>query len=96
MPISAWDSFNRRVKWSEATVPEHFYKELEPVREDEDKFKAVGAKLVAEMCQTMLDNGIRHLHFYTMNLEKATQQVMTELGLVTESDPQAKSASPVH
>lgn len=84
MPISAWDSFNRRVKWSEATVPDKFYARLEAVKDDEEQFKRTGAQLVAEMCRTMLENGIHHLHFYTMNLEKATQQVMAELGLVQD------------
>ncbi|BFZ54877.1 methylenetetrahydrofolate reductase (NAD(P)H) met13 [Savitreella phatthalungensis] len=82
MPISAWESFERRVKWSEASVPESFYRILRPLKDDEARFKMAGAKLVAEMCRTLIAGGISHLHFYTMNLEKATRQVMEELKLV--------------
>ncbi|ORY82703.1 methylenetetrahydrofolate reductase-domain-containing protein [Protomyces lactucae-debilis] len=87
MPISGWDSFLRRAKWSNAHIPQHFMDELEPVKNDDAAVRDRGTKLVAEMCQTMLDNGIRHLHFYTMNLEKATHMIIERLGLLKDVKP---------
>lgn len=84
MPITGWDSFLRRAKWSEAHIPQHFLDELEPVKNDDAAVRERGTRLVVEMCQVMLDNGIRHLHFYTMNLEKATHMVIDELGLLKD------------
>lgn len=84
MPISGWDSFLRRAKWSEAHIPQHFLDVLEPLKADDAAVRDEGTKLVAEMCQTLLSNGINHLHFYTMNLEKATHMIIEDLGLIKD------------
>jgi methylenetetrahydrofolate reductase (NADPH) len=39
----------------------------------------------------MLDSGIKHLHFYTMNLERATIMVLEDLGILPEYVPEAKT-----
>lgn len=85
MPISGWDSFQRRAKWSGAHIPQHFLDELEPVKIDDAAVRDRGTKLLVEMCQVMLQNGIRHLHFYTMNLEKATHLIIEALGLLKDA-----------
>ena len=54
------------------------------MKNDDEKVRATGTKLVAEMCRRIRseDIDIRGLHFYTMNLEKATRMLLEELQLV--------------
>ncbi|CCG83454.1 Methylenetetrahydrofolate reductase [Taphrina deformans PYCC 5710] len=84
MPITGWDSFLRRAKWSEAHIPQHFLDALEPVKNDDAAVRERGTELLTEMCQTILDSGLHHLHFYTMNLEKATNMIIEALGLLKD------------
>ena len=57
---------------------------LEPHKNDDEKVRAIGTKLVADMCRRILrdDLGIKGMHFYTMNLEKATKMLLEELNFV--------------
>lgn len=82
MPISTYASFIRRANWCEINVPQVFLDKLEPIKGDDVLVRQVGTELVAEMCQKMINGGINHLHFYTMNLEKATVMVLDQLGLL--------------
>lgn len=62
MPIHTYAAFMRRANWTKCHIPEHWTKALEPVKNDDIEVREVGSKLVAEMCRTLLQNGINHLH----------------------------------
>jgi methylenetetrahydrofolate reductase (NADPH) len=83
-PIQTWNGFQRATHLAKITVPQYFYDALEPVKNDDEKVREIGTKLVANMCRRILkeDIGIRGLHFYTMNLEKGTKMLLQELNLV--------------
>ncbi|KAL7665741.1 Methylenetetrahydrofolate reductase (NAD(P)H) [[Candida] zeylanoides] len=83
MPISTYAAFIRRAKWSEIKIPPHFLEALEPVKDDDYLVRERGTELVAQMCQKLLASGfVNHLHFYTMNLERATILVLEKLNLI--------------
>jgi methylenetetrahydrofolate reductase (NADPH) len=82
MPISTYGSFMRRANWCEIKIPQKFLSALEPISGDDMAVRQKGTELVADMCQKMVDAGVRHLHFYTMNLEKATVMVLEKLGVL--------------
>lgn len=83
MPISTYLAFVRRVKWSQISVPAHFWEALDPVKDDDYLVREVGTTLVAELCQTLIDLGhVNHLHFYTMNLEKLSVMLLERLNLI--------------
>lgn len=85
MPISTYAAFERRVKWVSCHVPQKWYDVLEPVKNDDSAVRDIGKDLVVEMCRKLLDNGILHLHFYTMNLAQATQRILDDLQLSPEA-----------
>ncbi|RCK57983.1 Methylenetetrahydrofolate reductase 2 [Candida viswanathii] len=83
MPISTYSAFLRRAKWSEISIPQHFLDALDPIKDDDFLVREKGTELVSEMCQKLLESGyVNHLHFYTMNLEKATVMILERLNLV--------------
>ena len=84
MPISTYASFERRVDWTKCNVPAGWYEKLDPVKNDDAAVREVGKDLVVEMCRKLLDAGILHLHFYTMNLAQATQRILDDLRLSPE------------
>ncbi|KIW55623.1 methylenetetrahydrofolate reductase [Exophiala xenobiotica] len=85
MPISTYASFIRRAEWTKCNVPSEWYKALEPVKNDDAAVRGVGKDLIVQMCRKLLDAGILHLHFYTMNLAQATRMILEELSLTPET-----------
>ncbi|KZW01199.1 methylenetetrahydrofolate reduct [Exidia glandulosa HHB12029] len=83
-PIQTWNGFVRATSLAKTIIPKSFMDALEPYKNDDEKVRAIGIKLVADMCRTILESdlGIRGLHFYTMNLEKGTKMLLQELSLV--------------
>ncbi|KIW32970.1 methylenetetrahydrofolate reductase [Cladophialophora immunda] len=85
MPVQTYAAFVRRANWTKCHVPPEWFEALEPVKNDDAAVRAIGKDLVADMCRKILDSGIQHLHFYTMNLAQATRMVLEELSLTPET-----------
>ncbi|KAF2235541.1 methylenetetrahydrofolate reductase-like protein [Viridothelium virens] len=85
MPIHTHAAFMRRANWVRCKIPQAWTEALEPIKNDDAAVRDVGKGLVAEMCRQMLNNGINHLHFYTMNLAQATRMVLEELKIVPDA-----------
>ncbi|GAO18746.1 uncharacterized protein UV8b_04941 [Ustilaginoidea virens] len=94
MPIATYASFLRRAKHMQCRVPDAWMAALEPVKNDDAAVREVGKSLVAAMCRTLLASGIRHLHFYTMNLAQATRMVLEELSWAPCPERPLKQALP--
>ncbi len=86
MPIQSYSAFIRRAEWSQVSIPKHFLETLEPVKDDDVRVRELGTKLLIEMCETLIGHGSRQLHFYTMNLEKATKMILDGLGLTNNEE----------
>ncbi|KAI9839280.1 MAG: hypothetical protein M1819_003275 [Sarea resinae] len=94
MPIHTHAAFLRRAQWTKCRIPPHWNKALEPVKNDDAQVRRVGKGLIAEMCRIMLDAGIMHLHFYTMNLAQSTRMVLEELNLLPPEGTPVKQPLP--
>jgi methylenetetrahydrofolate reductase (NADPH) len=79
MPIATYASFLRRVNHMGVRVPPEWLAALEPVKNDDGAVREIGKTLVTAMCRRILDAGIHHLHFYTMNLAQSTKMVLEAL-----------------
>ena len=88
MPIQTWNGFQKATSLAKITVPQFFLDELEPHKNNDEKVREIGIRLVATLCRQILsaDIGIRGLHFYTMNLEKGCRMLLEELNLVPRVD----------
>ncbi|KAI0630863.1 methylenetetrahydrofolate reduct [Trametes polyzona] len=84
MPVQTWNGFQKATSLAKITVPQAFLDELEPHKNNDEKVREIGTKLVADLCRRILaaDIGIKGLHFYTMNLEKGCRLLLEELNLV--------------
>lgn len=83
-PIQTWNGFIRATTLSKTEIPQDLMDILEPHKNNDEKVRELGTKIVAEMCRKILDAnlGIKGLHFYTMNLEKGTKMLLEELNFV--------------
>ncbi|XP_034733772.1 methylenetetrahydrofolate reductase-like [Etheostoma cragini] len=98
-PIQGYQSLRQLVKLSKLEVPEEITKVIEPIKENDAAIRNYGIQQAVEMCRVLLDSGkVPGLHFYTLNREVATMEVLRQLGLWIEDPrrplPWAVSAHP--
>lgn len=94
MPIHTYASFLRRCNHMNCKIPQKWISVLEPIKNDDAAVRDVGKCLIADMCRKILKSGIRHVHFYTMNLAQATRMVLEELDLMPSDERPLKQALP--
>ncbi|XP_056398190.1 methylenetetrahydrofolate reductase (NADPH) [Hyla sarda] len=98
-PIQGYGSLRQLVKLSKLEVPQEIKDVIEPIKDNDAAIRNYGIDLVVSMCRELLDSGLVHgLHFYTLNREVATIEVLRRLGLWQEDPrrplPWAVSAHP--
>lgn len=80
MPISNFSQLKRFSESCGAEIPRWLNKRMQAFGDDVEGIREFGADVVASLCQRLLDGGAPSLHFYTLNLAKPTQSVLSRLG----------------
>jgi methylenetetrahydrofolate reductase (NADPH) len=83
MPITSWTTLLRRTRLMHTRIPDYILNALEPIKDDDAAVREVGTNLIADLCRKILEHGILQLHFYTMNLEKATFMILEKMEITT-------------
>jgi methylenetetrahydrofolate reductase (NADPH) len=81
MPIT---NFSNLVRFSDACgaeIPRWLRKRLEAYGDDVDSIRSLGADVVTQLCQRLLQMGAPGLHFYTMNQSAPTLAIWDRLAL---------------
>ncbi|KFV79474.1 Methylenetetrahydrofolate reductase, partial [Struthio camelus australis] len=98
-PIQGYHSLRQLVRLSKLEVPQEIKDVIEPIKDNDAAIRNYGVELAVSMCRELLDSGMVHgLHFYTLNREVATTEVLKRLGMWKEDPrrplPWAVSAHP--
>jgi methylenetetrahydrofolate reductase (NADPH) len=81
MPISNFTQLRRFSEACGAEIPRWIVKRMQAHGDDAESVRQLGADVVAQLCQRLIDGGVPGLHFYTLNRAKATQAVLDRLNL---------------
>jgi methylenetetrahydrofolate reductase (NADPH) len=81
MPLTTVRTLRRGPELSGAPLPPALVERMEPYADDPAAFRAEGMDVTAEMCARLLDEGVRGLHFYTLNRSTATVELVQRLGI---------------
>ncbi|MDT7705350.1 MAG: methylenetetrahydrofolate reductase [Pseudonocardiales bacterium] len=81
MPLTTVRTLHRGPELSGAPVPPALLEQLEPYADDPAAFRAAGMDVTAELCSRLLAEGVRNLHFYTLNRSTATAELVQRLNL---------------
>jgi methylenetetrahydrofolate reductase (NADPH) len=81
MPLTTVRTLRRGPELSGAPLPDDLVARLEPFAEDPKAFRAAGLDVTTELCSRLLAEGVRGLHFYTLNRSTATAELVHRLGL---------------
>jgi len=80
MPISNFTQLRRFSEACGAEIPRWIGKRMQSLGDDADGVRGFGADVVAGLCRRLVEGGAPALHFYTINLAKPTQAVLSRLG----------------
>jgi methylenetetrahydrofolate reductase (NADPH) len=84
MPIASVAGMKRMADLSGCTnFPARLQKHIYRCQDDPEAVKRVGIHWATEQCRDLIDNGVRGIHFYTLNRSDATQQIYQTLALQT-------------
>ncbi|MDU0809972.1 MAG: methylenetetrahydrofolate reductase [NAD(P)H] [Burkholderia sp.] len=81
MPITNFSQLIYFSKMCGAEIPRWIVCKLESLGNDRDAVLAFGVDVVTALCQRLIDSGVPGLHFYTLNIASATQEICKRLGL---------------
>jgi len=81
MPLTTVRTLRRGPELSGAPLPPALVERMERYADDPAAFRAAGMDVTAEMCSRLLEEGVRGLHFYTLNRSTATVELVQRLGL---------------
>jgi len=79
MPISNFSQLSRFSEQCGAEIPRWIAQRMQAYGNDIDSVKAFGADVVAALCERLIAGGAPSLHFYTLNLAKPAQAVLSKL-----------------
>lgn len=79
MPISNFSQIRRFSQMCGAEIPRWMAQRMLAYADDNEAVRDFAADCVADMCRRLLDGGAEELHFYTLNLAKPTNAVLSRL-----------------
>jgi methylenetetrahydrofolate reductase (NADPH) len=81
MPILSAGQTKRFVALCGAKLPAPFLQRIEELGDDDAAVTAYGIEYATEQCASLLEYGVRGLHFYTLNKAHSIVQIVRNLGL---------------
>ncbi|XP_076325548.1 methylenetetrahydrofolate reductase (NADPH) isoform X2 [Tachypleus tridentatus] len=86
LPIQSFDSLRHIVKLSKLKVSQEIITAIKPIRGNDEAIRRFGVSYAVQLCQELLSSGkAPGLHFYTLNREVATTEILKTLGLWGQS-----------
>jgi methylenetetrahydrofolate reductase (NADPH) len=76
MPIMSVVSLKRMTTMCKVSLPTSISEHLLTIENDDDKVKAYGVSLAAEMCKELLSKEVPGVHLYTMNNEENIRKIV--------------------
>ena len=84
LPVNNYQSFNKIINLCKISVPKELTDEILLIKHDEEQIKEFGIKTTISIINKLLQNGVKGFHFYTMNLEKSTVEIITRMNIKRE------------
>jgi len=88
LPIQGFASLRHICKLGKMDVPDFITRDITPIKDNDEAIRKYGIDFAVRQCRELLDSGVvQGLHFYTLNREVATIEILKRLGMWLQ-DPQ--------
>lgn len=85
LPIQSWSGTKRFAARCGTQVPAHLDDAFETAIKD-GKEEDLAISLATDLCSKLMEGGVEHLHFYTLNRPQLTQRICQELNLAPKEN----------
>ena len=75
MPITAYFQIDKFIAMCKVEIPLKLREKLEKYKDNKDAVEEIGVEFATKQCMILLENGVKGIHFYTLNKSKATQKI---------------------
>ena len=84
LPIQSWSGTQKIAERCGAKIPARLTRAFEKAARD-DRTELLAIAECTHLCSELLDGGVEHLHFYTLNNPSLTRDVVHALGLAPDA-----------
>ncbi|XP_028406469.1 methylenetetrahydrofolate reductase-like [Dendronephthya gigantea] len=82
MPIQSYDSLRHLVKLSKLDIPKEILEAIQPIKDDDLAIRTYGVDYTIKMVNELFSSGlVPGIHFYTLNREVATTEILKQTKL---------------
>jgi methylenetetrahydrofolate reductase (NADPH) len=81
MPIFDCRRIEEFANFCNATIPKGIRERMAAVSDKPEETKKLGIEFAIRQCEDLIRNGVRYLHFYTMNRADTVSEILTKLSL---------------
>ena len=85
LPIESWNGVKRFAARCGANIPDNLAQIFETAERD-GRTELLSTAVCTELCTELLEGGVDHLHFYTLNKPCLTRNVVHALGLAPDPE----------
>lgn len=79
LPVSSYNQLLKMADMCKVEIPQKMKTILEKYQEDKDYTKKYAIEYAAQQCSELLQNGVKGLHFYTLNKAYAVSEILKYL-----------------
>ncbi|MDA8087968.1 MAG: methylenetetrahydrofolate reductase [NAD(P)H] [Nitrospiraceae bacterium] len=79
MPITDFNKIKEFCSFCNASIPESLEKKMLPVLDSPEGIRKTGTEHVGAQCEDLIRNGVRYLHFYTLNRADTISDILDPL-----------------
>lgn len=79
MPVTDCRKIEEFANFCNATIPKEVRERMAAVSDRPEEMKKLGIEFAIRQCEDLIRNGVRYLHFYTMNISDAVCKILDAL-----------------
>jgi methylenetetrahydrofolate reductase (NADH) len=79
MPVTSVPGIKRMAAMNRNRIPDDFLARLEKVADDDAAVHRLGVEYATAQCEELLRHGVPGIHFYTLNRQPATREILSAL-----------------
>jgi len=81
MPVTDCRKIEEFANFCNATVPREIKDKMAPALDKPEEVRKLGVEYAISQCEDLIKNGVRYLHFYTMNKAESVSEILDALNL---------------
>ncbi len=88
LPILSYQQLDKMLSLAKVTVPKKLMENLEKFKDNKDDIKKLGIDFATEQCAQLIENGVKGLHFFTLNKSYSVSNILKNLTFEVCSEEQ--------